>query len=68
MSTGAFYLEGTGAYTDKKKKIIMCVVRKRVAPKVEEVVKSVDTNSFMIVTSASEIFGHGYKSYNAERF
>ncbi len=68
LDVGVTYLEGTGAYTDKKKKIIMCVVRKRVAPKVEEVVKSVDTNSFMIVTSASEIFGHGYKSYNAERF
>ena len=46
----------------------MCVARKRVAPKVEEVVKSVDTNAFMIVTSASEIFGQGYKSYYAEKF
>lgn len=68
LDMGVTYLEGTGAYTDKKKKIIMCVVKKRIAPKVEEVVKSVDTNAFMIVTSASEIFGQGYKSYYAERF
>ena len=68
LDMGVTYLEGTGAYTDKKKKIIMCVVKKRIAPKVEEVVKSVDTNAFMIVTSASEIFGQGYKSYYAEKF
>ena len=68
LDVGVTYLEGTGAYTDKKKKIIMCVVRKRVAPKVEEVVKSIDSGAFMIVTSASEIFGQGYKSYFAERF
>ena len=68
LDMGVTYLEGMGAYTDKKKKIIMCVVKKRIAPKVEEVVKSVDTNAFMIVTSASEIFGQGYKSYYAEKF
>lgn len=68
LDMGVTYLEGTGAYTDKKKKIIMCVVKKRIAPKVEEVVKLVDPNAFMIITSASEIFGEGYKSYHAERF
>ena len=68
LDMGVTYLEGTGAYTDKKKKIIMCVARKRVAPKVEEVVKSVDAAAFMIVTSASEIFGKGYKSYYSEKF
>ncbi len=68
LNVGVTYLEGTGAYTDKKKKIIMCVVKKRIAPKVEEVVKLIDSNAFMIVTDASEIFGQGYKSYHAERF
>ncbi len=68
LEMGVTYLEGTGAYTDKKKQIIMCVARKRVAPKVEEVVKAVDTGAFMIVTSASEIFGRGYKSYYSEKF
>ena len=68
LNMGVTYLEGTGAYTDKKKQIIMCVARKRVAPKVEEVVKAVDNGAFMIVTSASEIFGQGYKSYYSEKF
>jgi len=68
LDMGVTYLEGVGAYTDKKKQIIMCVARKRVAPKVEEVVKAVDTGAFMIITSASEIFGEGYKSYHGEKF
>ncbi len=68
LDVGVTYLEGVGAYTDKKKKIIMCVVKKRIAPKIEEVVKLEDSSAFMIVTSAKEIFGEGYKSYHAERF
>ena len=68
LNVGVTYLEGVGAYTDKKKKIIMCVVKKRIAPKIEEVVKLTDSSAFMIVTSAKEIFGEGYKSYHAERF
>ena len=68
LNMGVTFLEGTGAYTGKKKEIIMCVAKKRVAPKVEEVVKAVDSGAFMIVTSASEIFGQGYKSYFGEKF
>lgn len=68
LHLGVTFLEGTGAYTDKKKKIIMCVAKKRIAPKVEEVVKLNDTNAFMIVTDADEIFGQGYKSYHGERY
>ncbi len=68
LDMGVTYLDGYGAYTEQKKRIIMCVAKKRIAPKVEEVVKLVDSNAFMIVTSASEIFGQGYKSYYAERF
>ena len=33
----------------------------------EDIVREEDPNAFMIVTSASEIFGEGYKSYFEER-
>lgn len=39
----------------------MSVMRKQIAPLVEEVVKEEDPTAFMIVSSASEIFGNGYK-------
>lgn len=68
LEVGVTYLEGEGAYTNKKKEILMCVMKKRIAPKAEEVVKLIDVNAFMIVTSANEIFGLGYKSYHGNKY
>lgn len=68
LDIGVTHLTGSGAYSGKEKKIIMCVVRKPLAPRVEEIVKEEDAEAFMIVTSATEIFGEGYKSYFSEKF
>lgn len=68
LDIGVTYLTGSGAYSGKEKKIIMCVVRKPLAPRVEEIVKEEDELAFMIVTGATEIFGEGYKSYFSEKF
>lgn len=67
LSIGVTYLEGEGAYTAKDKKIILCVTRKQRSVEVIDIVKEEDTNAFLIVSSANEIFGEGYKSYSAER-
>lgn len=67
LDIGVTHLSGQGAYSGKEKKIIMCVVKKTMAPKVEAVVKEEDADAFMIVTSATEIFGEGYKSYFSEK-
>lgn len=61
LDVGMTLLEGKGAYTNMERRVIMCVMRKQISPKLEDIVKSVDPNSFMIVTSASEIYGEGYK-------
>ena len=45
----------------------MCAMKKTVFPRAEKIVKEEDPDSFMIVTSATEIFGEGYKSYFSER-
>lgn len=67
LDLGVTYVKGTGAYSGKEKKVIMCVVKKPLAPKAEEVVKEEDPQAFMIVTSATEIYGEGYKSYFSEK-
>jgi len=66
LDVGVTHLEGSGAYQNKEKKIIMCVVKKQLAHKVEEIVKEEDDSAFMIISGASEIFGEGYKSYFGE--
>ncbi len=65
LEVGVTYLKGRGAYMDKEKDIIMCATRKTQAPKLEEIVRQVDTEAFLIVTRANEIFGEGYKSYES---
>lgn len=67
LNIGVTYINGQGAYSGDNKKIIMCVVKKTVSPQAEEVVKEEDSHSFMIITSATEVFGEGYKSYFSER-
>lgn len=64
---GVTYIEGTGAYSKTDKKVIMCVMKKQDAPRAEEIVREEDADAFMIVSSANEIFGEGYKSYFSEK-
>lgn len=67
LDIGVTHIEGTGAYSGKEKKVIFCVMRKTLAPRVEQIVREEDADAFMIVSNATEIFGEGYKSYFSEK-
>lgn len=67
LDIGATYISGSGAYSGREKKVIMCVVKKQLSPKAEEVVRQEDPGAFLIVTSATEIFGEGYKNIFSEK-
>lgn len=67
LDIGVTYVSGQGAYSGKEKKVIMCVMKKQLAPRAEEIVRKEDPQAFMIVTSATEIYGEGYKSYFSEK-
>jgi uncharacterized membrane-anchored protein YitT (DUF2179 family) len=67
VQLGVTYIEGHGAYSGREKKVIMCVMRKHLSPKAEEVIKEVDGEAFMIISSASEIYGEGYKNIFSEK-
>ena len=67
LDTGVTYLKGIGGYTEAKKKIIMCAMKKQMLPKAQDMIKEVDLNAFIMVTSASEIVGEGYRSPLDER-
>ena len=67
MDIGVTYISGQGAYSGKEKSVIMCVMRKQLSPMAEEIIKEEDPLAFMIVTSATEIFGEGYKSIFSEK-
>lgn len=67
LHTGVTHLAGAGAYKKEEKQVIFCVVRKQNAYKVEEIVREEDSSAFMIISSATEIYGEGYKSYFGEK-
>ena len=57
----ATVIQAKGAYSGDEREVLMTVMRKQMAPRAEEIVKEEDKHAFMIVSSASEIFGEGYK-------
>lgn len=63
VDIGVTYLNGEGAYTEKDKKVIMCVCKNYNYTKIREIVKQEDSNAFLIVSNANEVFGDGYKSH-----
>lgn len=67
LDIGATYLSGKGAYSGNEKRVILCVAKKHLFPKAEEIVRQEDPGAFMIVTSATEIYGEGYKSIFSQK-
>ncbi|MBQ4150794.1 MAG: YitT family protein [Clostridia bacterium] len=62
LEIGVTLLNGEGAYMHKEKKVIFCAVKKQTFSKLREIVKETDADAFMIISSATEIFGEGYKN------
>lgn len=63
LDVGVTMMQGMGAYSNTSTEIIMCVMRKQNLIKVRNILKEVDSNAFMIVSSANEVFGEGFKSH-----
>ena len=61
---GVTFLSGKGAYSGEEKQVICCAVRKNDYVKVKRYVKEVDESAFMIITSAKEVLGKGFKEIN----
>lgn len=66
LEVGATIVDGQGAYSGSDRHIILCVVKTMHYPRLRDVVKEVDPSAFMIVSSAQEIYGEGYKPHNSE--
>lgn len=67
LDIGVTHMQGAGAFSGKEKQVILCAAKKVTAPKAEQIVREEDSQAFMIITSATEIYGEGYKSYFSEK-
>ncbi len=66
LEIGVTLIKGKGAYTNLEKEIILCAFRKPLYQRVRQIIKQADPNAFVMVTSASEIFGLGFKDHFAD--
>lgn len=62
MNRGATGLYGKGSFTNKNKTIIMCVSTRRDIDKIKNITRKIDSDSFIIISDAREVYGLGFKS------
>jgi len=49
-----------GAYSGIQKDMLLCIMNQRELVKAKEIIKEIDPNAFVIVTSANEVLGKGF--------
>lgn len=62
LDTGATFIDAEGAYSGTEKRILLCVVKPFNYPKLRDIAHEEDKHAFIIVSSAKEIYGEGYRN------
>ena len=60
VGRGVTFLDGEGAYTHTRKKLIYVVVRIMQLARVKDIVRSIDRNAFMSILDTKEVEGKGF--------
>ncbi|TCS83292.1 YitT family protein [Tepidibacillus fermentans] len=63
LDRGATILNGKGAYTGNRRDVLMVVFDQRETTRLKELIKSVDSNAFVIVTDTHEVLGEGFRAH-----
>ena len=64
---GVTILNGEGAYSHQKQKVIMCVIKRTQMGEMRRLVRRVDEHAFFIVTDAKNVFGVGFENISELR-
>ena len=60
LGRGLTGLEGQGMYSEKHKMVLMCVVSKKEAVLLKDIVKNADNEAFLILSEAKEVLGEWF--------
>lgn len=63
LDRGVTGLSSTGMYSNKERKMLICVVSKKEIVKITEIAKNIDPKSFIIVNDVREVMGEGFIEY-----
>ncbi len=50
-----------GMYTDEEKMLLLCVASRNEVGAIRKIVNRIDSNAFLIISNAREVFGEGFK-------
>lgn len=64
LSRGVTSLTAKGMYTKEEHSMLVCVISKRQAPTLRRIMKSVDPDSFAVMSQVSQVLGLGF--FNSE--
>ena len=67
LHRGVTLLHGEGAWSGREKDVILCVIKSRQIVELKKLVKSLDSNAFMIVSDSREVFGAGFTYIGDEK-
>ncbi|NLI14144.1 YitT family protein [Pelotomaculum propionicicum] len=60
LHRGVTYFVGAGAFTQKEKNVVNCVVHRFELARLKRIVTEVDPEAFMYISDASEVLGKGF--------
>lgn len=63
LNRGVTGLEGRGLYTGARKEVLICVLRARQVPRLKRIVREIDSDAFVYLTDAREVFGEGFQNH-----
>ena len=63
LKRGGTYIKSRGMYTGKDRDMIFVVVNTRQISEVQDKVKNVDPNAFVVIVNAQDTFGEGFKAF-----
>ncbi len=62
LKRGATYIEGKGAYTQKGRKILLIVLRRRELGELISFIRKLDKSAFIIISEARHVIGEGFQN------
>ena len=65
LERGLTVLEGTGAYTGVERPVLYCVISRAEVATLKALVHEVDPHAFMVIGSAHEALGEGFKPFKS---
>lgn len=66
LSRGCTFLEGQGAYSGKKTKVVLTAVKKHQIADLKALIVDIDPNAFIIVQEAHQVLGDGFARYSKD--